>query len=391
MDERVYWIWAQEAFQQGSPMPMKLARQYAGGLREFWEGGPKMWNSRRDIKDGQAILLRDFTLRQAEARLEYAEKVGWRVFCPGCEEYPRLLENIPDPPAVLYSKGVLPDLDRILPVAVVGARKALPASVEAARQFGFQLAADGACVVSGGAVGVDAGALSGALQSPGARMVSVLPVSLDSDYVLENSRLRGLICQAGGVLLSEHFSQRRPAFGAFPVRNRLITGLSRGVLIIQAARKSGSMLYASLALEQDRDVYVYPGPEGETRFAGSRSLLEDGAKAVYSGEEILEEYGNLHRQADRPAKVPEKRASRPGRASTPRNSRPVPAHALGDPAAGLSSQARRVWEALGAEPKSVAELSEEAGLPASSLLGVLTQLELEGLAVSLPGKRFIRG
>ena len=291
MDNRAYWIWIQQAFPPGSRKPTLLSAQYAGGLREFCQGGPRLWNSRRDLTDRETAALRDFSISQAEARLEYAERLGWQVLTPECEKYPELLRNISDPPAVLYLKGSLPDVDSMVSIGIAGARKATQSSLDAARKFGYQLAAGGACVVSGGAKGVDAAALTGALGIPGSRMVSVLPVSLDSTYVTENAKLRNMICSHGGALVTEYFSLSHPEFGTFQARNRLITGLSRGTLLIQAARKSGTMIYATHALDQNRDLFVYPGPEGTVEFAGSRELIEDGARAVVCGEDILAEYG----------------------------------------------------------------------------------------------------
>lgn len=394
MDRRAYWVWLQQAFGPGSRKPARLASQYAGGVQEFCQGGPKLWNSRRDLTDREAAALRDFSVSQAEARLEYAQKVGWTVLTPDCEGYPELLKNISDPPAALYIKGKLPDLDRTLSIGIAGSRDAKPFCLDAARKIGYQLAAGGACVVSGGAVGIDAAALTGALGIPGSVPVSVLPVSLDSTYIAKNAKLRAMIFSHGGALVSEHFSLNRPERGDFPVRNRLVTGLSRGILLIQAARRSGTMIYASHAADQNRDVFVYPGPEDSSEFAGSRDLIEDGAKVVACGEDILTEYGE--RPPARPGpRFPElfselsfQSAQAPQRVAAVEGSGRAPV--LDDVGKRVSPQALQVWKALGRDPMSVASLAEATGLPASVLLGLLTELELEGLAESLPGKRYIR-
>lgn len=379
MDERAYWLWAQQAFPPGNRKPMKLAGQYGGELREFHDGGPKLWNSRPDLTDREAAALRDFTLAQAEARLEYAEKMGWAVLAPCDPGYPTLLREIPDPPSALFLKGALPPVDEELAIAVVGSRKAGPAIEDLARGFGCQLAAGGAHVVSGGAVGVDSAALTGAMAIPGSQPVSVLPVSLDSGYLARNAKLRRMVAEHGGALVSEYFSQDVPVPGTFPLRNRLITGLARGVLLIQAARKSGTMIYARHALDQNRDVFVYPGPAGDPLFAGGLDLLADGAKAAASGEELLASYGGPAQGALAPALFQ-------GTFPLPAEE-PVPA--LADPAAGLEPPARLVLEALGPSPATVQDLAQRTGLPPSQLLGLLTELELEGLAESLPGKRYI--
>lgn len=389
MDKRVYWLWLQKAFGAGSKKPAKIASQYRGGVQEFCEGGAKLWNSRRDLTDRETIALQSFSAAQAEARLEYAEKMGWQVITPECEKYPELLRNISDPPAALYLKGSLPDFNQTLSIAVAGSRKPLPQCEDAARKIGYQLSAGGACVVSGGAAGIDAAVLTGALGIPGSRPISVLPGSLDSSYIAKNAKLRQMICSHGGVLVSEHFSLQNPERGDFPIRNRLITGLSRGVVLIQAAKRSGTMLYASHAIDQNRDVFVYPGPADEPKFAGSMELIADGARAVTCGEDVLAEYSGSPAPLNEPSIIDLfDRLDKPAQPMKIEKPQPVPA--LADFGEQLSPQARTVLTVLGGEPLTVAQLEEATGLSAAVLLGVLTELEIEGLADSLPGKRYVR-
>lgn len=390
-DERVYWIWMQQAFLPGSRKPMKIHSQYAGGVKEFCLGGPKLWNTRRDLTDKEAAGLAAFSPSMAEARLEYALRMGWGVHTPSCPSYPERLLHIPNPPAVLYTKGEMPDFDRMLPLAVVGARSPLKGVDKAAWVFGYQLALGGACVVSGEAGGVDSAALTGAMNAPGSKCVCVLPVSLESGYLTSSDRLRKTVVERGGILVTEYFSQENPFHGTFPLRNRLITGLSTGVVLVQAKAKSGTMLYASSALDQNRDVFVYPGPEGlenSPAFAGSASLIRDGAKAVYNGEEVLADYSWT--AAPRPArpKLKLNLPIRPG-APAPRAAAEKPAsqgQTLHD--VKLSAAARQTLDALGPEPLSIGELEEKTGLAASTILSAVTELEVEGLARSLPGKRY---
>lgn len=400
VDESVYWIWMQQGFGVGSRKPWIIHKMYPGGVQEFLEGGPQRWYAHaRPASRQQAAemglteeeagtrltrreltALQSFSLSEAAARAKYALQMGWKLVTPGSRQYPAALGNIYNPPAVLYVKGELPPVDQLLTIAVAGARKATQFSLGAARAFGYQLALNGACVVSGGAAGVDAAVLSGALEIPGARIISVLPVSLDSPYMHANARLRATISGGKGALVTEYFSQQSPAFGTFPLRNRLITGLARGVLLIQAAHKSGTMLYANLAEEQNRDVFIYPGPAGDPSFAGGHQLLAEGAKAVVSGEEVLREYRGKGQEAparQRPVPKPVVHRAEPA--------------VLSDPMKGLSPQAGAVWQALARTPMTIAQLEEKTGIDAASLLGILTELELDGLAESLPGKRYLRG
>ena len=380
MDKRAYWIWLQHAFGAGSPMPGRIWRSYPGGVEGFCRDGSRVWNTLPGIREREAASLYAFSLSEAQAQLEYGEKVGWEILTPECEKYPAALRNIFDPPAVLYVRGKLPDVDRQPAIAVVGARKAQKGSVEKAKEFGYQLAIGGAVVVTGGAVGIDTAASLGALSGEGP-LVSVLPVALNSSYLSQNAFLRESILEKGGALVSEYFSQQSPVFGTFQARNRLITGFSCGVLLIQAGLKSGTMLYAARAKDQDRDVFVYPGSQGDPAFAGGWGLIADGAKSVLCGEDILEEYDRRFQQGGRvvPLKAPPaaQEASRP---------EPEPVAALADP--GLEAEQAQVLSALGDSPATVAQLEERTGLPAGKLLGLLTELELRGLARSEPGRRY---
>ena len=144
MDPRVYWIWTQRAFGAGSPKPWQLFRRFPGGLCAFYAGGPSLWNRMELVSEREAGMLYSYGISQAQALLEYCNKCGQEVITPECEKYPEALRNIFDPPAVLYLKGKLPDVDRIPTVAIVGARKAAEASVRAAEAFGYQLASGGA-------------------------------------------------------------------------------------------------------------------------------------------------------------------------------------------------------------------------------------------------------
>ena len=382
MDNRAYWIWMQQAFGAGSPLPWRIHRSVPGGVEAFYQGGPRLWNSLGGIREQEAAALFSFSLEEAQAQLEHALKVGWEVLTPACEEYPQALTHIYDPPAVLYGKGKLPDMDSRPALAVVGARKATPETQEKAREFGYQLALGGASVVTGGAVGVDAAVALGAM-SGGGPVVSVLPVALNSPYLSKNHFLRQSILEKGGALLTEYFAQQTPGFGTFQVRNRLITGLACGVLLLQAARKSGTVMYASYAKDQNRDVFVWPGPQGDPAFAGGWDLLEDGAKAVERGEEILEEF--QYRFAGR-GKIISLPAPRVWQAE---EEAAIPV--LADPGLPALSQAQAaVLAALTDTPQTMAQLEEAAGLPAGQLLGALTELELLGQAQSHQGKRYSR-
>lgn len=406
MDERCYWIWMQHAFLPGSPKPFAIAQRFNGDLEAFCSGGRVLWDRADYLSDSECEALSQFSLEHAKAQLDYALALGWQVVTPGCEEYPALLAEIHNPPAALYVLGELPDWDEALSIAVVGARNAREQTLREARSLGCQLAVSGATLIAGGALGVDSEAVSGALSVPGSRIVCVLPVSLDSGYVRKNEELRQKVLRHGGALVSEYFSQQAPTHGTFPVRNRLITGMSRGVVLLQAKSRSGTILYAGHAADQNRDVFVVPGPQGDPDFAGGEALVRDGAKEVRSAQDILEEYppARLRRRHYRPVSLPlaqpSPRTGSPGQQTweehrqpmppiwqreeeqVPREPRPVQPEPEGE--------AGEILRALGGDVLSLEELSRKSGLAVGPLLAQMTQLELMGLVESLPGKRYQR-
>ncbi|WP_322172982.1 DNA-processing protein DprA [Acutalibacter caecimuris] len=281
----IYWIWCQEAFGPGSPLPLYIHENFPGGVPGFAQAGPVAWRSLPYLSPRHVQALRRFTLSQAQSRLQQALSFGWQVLVPESPGYPPALRHTANPPAVLYVQGCWPAFSAPA-VAVAGARKPLPASQKAACKISYQLAAGGATLVSGSAAGVDACALAAALRA-GGQVVSVLPVDLHSPYPTATRPLRRRIISRGGALVTEHFSQRAPVPGAFHWRNRIVTGLSQAVVLVQADIHSGTMIYATCAADQGRDVYVYPGPAGSPAFAGSRLLLEDGARPAETGLAVL--------------------------------------------------------------------------------------------------------
>ncbi len=282
----IYWVWLQGALGMGSQLPMLLHDTYPGGLEGFYRSGPAGWQGLAGISPWQLRALSAFTLKDARSRLLAAAQRGWRVLTPGCDAYPLSLRHIFNPPAVLYVQGHWPQFSSAPAVGLVGAREATRYSQKAAGQIARELAAGGAIVVSGSAAGVDCCALSGALGA-GGQVVSVLPVDLGSPYMRETAWLRREIVQRGGALVTEAFCCQKPSRASFHLRNRLITGLCFGVVLVQARLHSGTMIYASSAADQGREVFVCPGPPQDPDFHGSALLLSEGAIPVYSGKEVL--------------------------------------------------------------------------------------------------------
>lgn len=389
-------MWAQQAFGPGSGTPWHIYRNFPGGLEGFYREGPRCWNRMDYVSEVQAESLAVCTVEDAMVRLDCAMKLHWQVVTPECEQYPQELRNISDPPAVLYIKGAKLQELAGPKVAVAGARKALPESIDAARSIGYQLSTAGGIVVTGEAVGVDAGAMEGAT-SAGGRMICVLPVDLGSPYMAKTSYLRRMVLDLGGVLMTEYFSQRSPAQGGFQLRNRLITGLCPQVVLVQAAEKSGTMIYARHAAGQGRKLYVFPGPQEAEEFAGSRRLLKEGAIPVYSGGEVLGTekaiaFDGLTAKKSAPAESPAK-AARPRRERPPAMLADSGQEASGEQgqSKSLPQEQQAVLDRLKDGTRTVDELAEGCGgIDTAKLLRLLTRMELSGLIESAPGRKYRR-
>jgi DNA processing protein len=285
------------------------------------------------------------------------EKRGIGVVTANDAAFPAALRKIFDPPQVLYYRGRLPQ-DELL-VGLVGARRATAYGRNAAKTLAAGLAAAGAGVVSGAARGIDSAAHEGALEA-GGYTVAVLGCGVDVVYPPENGRLLAMIAEQGAIV-SEYWPGGVPLPHHFPVRNRIISGLCRGVAVVEAAEKSGSLITADWALEQGRDVFAVPGSIFSAASAGTNKLLKQGAKPVTAAADILEEYVAVQAAKARPP-------------------RPEPAGDEG-----------RVWAALICdEPLSVEELIMRVGLPAPVVTYILLQLVLKDMAAEFGGQRYVR-
>lgn len=285
-DSRVYWIWLQETLGPGSPLPGFIGREFPGGAVGFYKAGPPAWDALPDLRPWQRNALVSVSLDMARKRLNQAARLGFFPLTPEDPRYPELLRHIYAPPAVLYVRGLWPDFSAAPAISVIGARHARAESCSAARRIAGRLAKAGVIVVTGTARGVDASVLTEAIQES-EHVISVLPSIVDNPYLAASFDLHQKLLLAGGALVSECFIDRHSAREAFQLRNRIITGLCQGVVLIQAALRSGTIQYANHALEQGREVWVYPGAPEDPAYEGSRLLLEEGAEPVWNGQDVL--------------------------------------------------------------------------------------------------------
>ncbi len=302
---------------------------------------------------------------------------GVRILCLQDADYPERLRNIPDPPTVLYVRGAMPPVDDRLTVGVVGTRSASPYGKDMAESLGKSLAEAGAVVVTGLAEGIDSAAAKGALKGHGT-VIAVLGTSTDRVYPAWNGKLQDAVAGTG-ALVSEYPPGTGPSRTSFPQRNRIISGLSLGIAVVQAPEKSGSLITAARAQEQGRDVFVVPGMANDRGFAGSHALIRDGAQLVCTAEDILEDYRFRYPQllALRRRKG---KAGEPADGGYPKLDKPGDSgyHALKEQLAELSETELELVRLLAGGEKHSDDLIAAAGREAGEVLTALTMLQLKG-------------
>ncbi|MBI4725945.1 DNA-protecting protein DprA [candidate division TA06 bacterium] len=302
----------------------------------------------------------------ADSQLELAKKHGASVITANDPEFPENLNNFSDAPTLLYVRGSFQPQDRKA-VAIVGSRDPSPYGRNVAGNLALELGKAGLTIVSGMARGIDTSAHLGALAAP-ARTIAVLGCGVDIAYPFENVKLRDRIA-AQGAVISEYPLGTEPLAGHFPSRNRIITGLSLGLVAVEARADSGVFSSVRWAADQGRDVFAVPGPVNSATSQGTNQLIKQGAKLVSSARDILEEL-NLEQKISK--KVQELK-------KTPTA-----------PAPKLDEAEENLYNTLTPEPLHIDSLADIANLKSPELIKALLSLELKGLVKQLPGKMFIR-
>lgn len=285
-DNRAYWVWLQAGLGiQGRTDAVVPAFP---NPKAMYDAGPLEWRLSGAVTNRQIQRLENYTLEAANSIVRQCETNGWQIITPDCMDYPQMLLKLNNFPCVLYTWGDLTCLKNKISIAVVGTRRASRYSIDVAGRLSASLSRSGAVVVSGGALGVDSAAHTGALFG-GGKTVAVLGCGLAAKYLMGNYALRAQIAQNGAVI-SEYPPDTQAIGQNFPIRNRLISGLSYGTVVIEAGEKSGSLITAGYALEQGRDIFAVPGDIINSSYTGTNKLIRDGAKPVFSAADVLEEY-----------------------------------------------------------------------------------------------------
>ena len=298
--------------------------------------------------------------------LKRIDEFGCRIVIQQDPEYPELLREIYDPPIVLYVKGALLPKDKNA-VALVGSRMTTHYGIETARKLAYQLAYLGVTVVSGGARGIDTAAHQGALSGKG-RTIAVLGTGINIIWPAENKELFDRIT-ANGAIITQFPFNRPGDKQSFPIRNRIVAGMTLGAVVVEANLTSGALITANFAVEYGRQVFAVPGRIDSPRSKGCHELIKKGAKLCEGAEDILSEFEYLFPPSNKPAS-------------------PATTGVL--PALELSENEQKVYATLNEEAVSIDDVIRGSGLPSSAVSVALLSLEMKRLARQLPGKMFVK-
>lgn len=404
----LYWLWLQTKSKLTVKAQLRLLATF-GTPEEIWLASAAELKAACKLGRGALEELLDHDLTEAkQIQLACSEK-NIHILTLDDPAYPELLKQIPDPPLVLYYVGTLPAFDEELPITVVGHRHPSNNGWNAAYRLGTELSKSGVIVVSGAAIGIDAAAMEGALRG-GSPVVAVVGGGVDVIYPRENRRLlEG--ARDYGCVISEYPPGTRPYGWHFPIRNRILSGLSRGTIVVEAPRRSGSLSTARHALEQGRDVFAVPGSAGDPLCAGSNDLLRQGAGYAEYANDVIGEYLHIFRdrihllseeetksylEAQReffdkkevlfvaspveiPSAAPQKEVDKPNLQTY---------IDLQETPEGLSPGEGAVFRALMAGAERTDELIDRTNLCAADVLCALTMLEIYGYIRSEAGGRF---
>ena len=383
MSDLRYWLWL-SCLRGLSPGAAARYLRAAGSPRALFLAGEDRLGRVEGARANEVKALCNKDISRAEAVEEDCRRLGIRILCMQDADYPDRLRNIDDPPLIIYVKGKLPPVDDRLCIGVVGTRKATDYGKETAARIAGELASAGAVTVTGLAEGIDSAAARGALQAHG-QVIGVLGTGVDLVYPSWNQQLQETVGSVG-ALVSEYPPGTRATRYSFPQRNRIISGLSMGVVVVQAPLKSGALITAGFAQEQGRDVFVVPGAVDDPGFQGSNGLIRDGAQLVRGSVDVLEEY--RFRCPELLRSAPD-RASENGSSSTKSpidKGKTVDYSSLTEQLESLTAAELNTVEALARGACYADELIRRSGLPAPEVMAALTMLQLKGYVREESGK-----
>ena len=281
-----YWIWLQNALGAGARTDEILA--YFRTPEEMYKAGEYEWRLSGLLTTKKIEALKNSSFEKTKEIINECLQKGYKIITPDDKLFPDRLKNLTDMPLVLYGVGDCSVMNDTVSIGMVGTRNASNYGIETAQKLSFLLALSGATIVSGGALGIDSEAHAGAMLAKG-RTLAFLGCGLSVKYLMENAPLRRAITRYGAVVTE--YSPFTPASrSTFPTRNRLISGVSLGIVVVEAGVKSGSLITANFALDQGKDIFSVPGDIVRSSFDGANYHIKNGAKPVFTAEDILSEY-----------------------------------------------------------------------------------------------------
>lgn len=359
------------------PVTARQIIEALGSLAAVFETSAERLMEIPGIGSERALLLtRELKEVSAEEELERASKTGVKIITWDDEGYPALLKEIADPPLVLYIAGEVAVLDTPA-IALVGTRHPSMYGRETARRFAYQLAGAGYTITSGLAEGVDTEAHAGALKAKG-RTIAVLGGALDCLYPKSNTTLAREIATQGGAVISEYPFGRQPDRQTFPMRNRIVSGLSKGVLVVEAPMNSGTLITARQGMEQNRSVMAIPGRIDSAASQGCHALLKQGARLVTSPEEVIEEVQDLF--VGKSARISASLAN-PLKKAALKGERPAPV---------LMAEERSVMANIEEGGTLIDVIIRKTELPAGRVNALLVSLQIKRLVKLMPGGSVMR-
>ena len=414
-----YWIWLTTALGYNNPKIKRLYELY-NDISLFYTGREREWRYCGIFTENEIKKLNKKSLKDVEKIISRCEQLEYSVLSIDDDKYPKCLINIYAPPAVLYISGTLPDVDNRLTIGIVGTRKATKYGIDNSYKFGYALSKYGVATISGGALGIDCASHRGSLAADGVS-ICVRGCGINYDYLKENEKMRQAITKRGAVI-SEYPPDEKPMKYHFPARNRIISALSDGVLIIESGATSGSLITADFALEQGKDVFALLGNNSPQNEGSNNRIKEGSAIPVTDFMDILNSFDNLYVTEaevdfdkidfDDIEAIPvkgkktfkafnnkhisdnnitvesykSKSENNKVKEKTKNNSVKEIKHKDN---INVSDTARLIYEYISNEPVHIDKISSDLDIPVYRVLSSLTELEINGLVEALIGRRYI--
>lgn len=401
MNYDLYWVWLSLGLSAGASC-LDLVTYFEWNPYEIYGSTFNEIFSLNVLNKKRVEKLKSFPIEKAEEILRVSKENGWKIITPSSEYYPPNLLHLQDLPLVLYVQGDETVLTNEMSVSVVGARMASDYGRAVARALSSAMASLGFTIVSGGALGIDSAAHQGALDENG-KTICVLGCGLGTKYLMENQPLRDKIAKSGAVITE--FPPMTPASRTtFPLRNRIISGLTLGTVVVEAGEKSGSLITARLDAEQGRDVFAVPGDLVSSSFLGTNNLIRNGATPIFSLNDVLEEYcyrffdklnnetrlpdDEIMRRAQEYLLANEVKEEVKKEEQKEKKVKEEKVVTKKQAPSYLTPNALKVYELIENEPIHVDEITNICKLSTEATLSALTELEIYGLITQISGRRY---